>query len=263
KLVENNGIINIKSRVAGSHGLPVFREDLSHVIHETEILICFHQHLLIATQILDAELGSQYLSSGMMTEDATMLVNDFVKFITSNNDLKTVPDYLFRPPLDSSIEAYFDPQYLQNLQTYKLDQHSDAYNVDVLLWEISSGPIPFESESPFGYDCDRYNSWEVKLKLLEHLEIIVEEIEKYAIEEVEIQQDKVDQRITIYKTDDRHSLLQDLFRLFIIQFNTTTNSMRIVNSLFNYFGIRQIDPSLIFNQLAYHYYNFNMIGYFQ
>ncbi|RIB27583.1 hypothetical protein C2G38_2160216 [Gigaspora rosea] len=25
--------------------------------------------------------------------------------------------------------------------------------VDVLLWEISSGTIPFESESPLGYDC--------------------------------------------------------------------------------------------------------------
>ncbi|CAG8808047.1 40069_t:CDS:1, partial [Gigaspora margarita] len=48
---------------------------------------------------------------------------------------------------------YFDPQYLQNLQAYKLDQSSDIYSVGVLFGEISSSAIPFESESPFDYDC--------------------------------------------------------------------------------------------------------------
>ncbi|CAG8786967.1 38120_t:CDS:2, partial [Gigaspora margarita] len=89
-----------------------------------------------------------------------------------------------------------------------------------------------------------------------------EEFEEYAMEEDEIQLDQVDKRITIYKIDDRHSLLQNLLQLFITLFNTTTNSMQIINNLFNYFEVNQIDPSFIFNQLAYQDYNFSMIGYF-
>ncbi|CAG8695933.1 20638_t:CDS:2, partial [Gigaspora margarita] len=70
--------------------------------------------------------------------------------------------------------------------------------------------------------------------------VIVEEFEEYAMEE------------------DGSNLLQ----LFITLFNTTTNSMQIINGLFNHFEIHQIDPSFIFNQFAYQYYNFSMIGYF-
>ncbi|KAF0554348.1 hypothetical protein F8M41_019425 [Gigaspora margarita] len=89
--------------------------------------------------------------------------------------------------------------------------------------------------------------------------VIVEEFVEYAMEEDEIQLDQVDQRITTYKIDDRHSLLQDLLQLFITLFNTTTNSMQIINSLFNYFEIHQIDPSFIFNQFAYQDYNFSRL----
>ncbi|CAG8805785.1 5597_t:CDS:1, partial [Racocetra fulgida] len=67
---------------------------------------------------------------------------------------------------------------------------------------------------------------------------------------------------TNYKIDDQSSLLQNLLQLFITQFNTTTNSKQIFNSLLNYFEVNQIDPSLIFNELAYQDYNFSMIGYF-
>ncbi|CAG8842116.1 44257_t:CDS:2, partial [Gigaspora margarita] len=42
---------------------------------------------------------------------------------------------------------YTDPQYLQNIETYKLNKSSDIYSIGVLLWEISSGIIPFKTES--------------------------------------------------------------------------------------------------------------------
>ncbi|KAF0425105.1 kinase-like protein [Gigaspora margarita] len=40
-----------------------------------------------------------------------------------------------------------------NDKLYLAKQISSAINVRVLLWEISNGAVPFESESPFGYDC--------------------------------------------------------------------------------------------------------------
>ncbi|RIB30088.1 hypothetical protein C2G38_2153718 [Gigaspora rosea] len=46
---------------------------------------------------------------------------------------------------------YIDPKYLQNLEIYKLNKSSDIYSIGVLLWEISSGIIPFESELIHGY----------------------------------------------------------------------------------------------------------------
>ncbi|RIB30635.1 hypothetical protein C2G38_2152090 [Gigaspora rosea] len=114
---------------------------------------------------------------------------------------------------------YFDPQYLQSLQTYKLDQSSDINNVGALLWEISSGTIPFESELPFDYDCliaiihgKRESDiagviMQIKSNyqyVVAHLNriAIIEEFEEYAMEEDEIQLDQVDQRITTYKIDD-------------------------------------------------------------
>ncbi|GBB88654.1 hypothetical protein RclHR1_15210001 [Rhizophagus clarus] len=43
--------------------------------------------------------------------------------------------------------AYIDPQYykMNNNYHYKPNKKSDVYSVGVLLWEISSGQIPFES----------------------------------------------------------------------------------------------------------------------
>ncbi|CAG8526443.1 21913_t:CDS:2 [Gigaspora margarita] len=46
----------------------------------------------------------------------------------------------------SSIQ-YSDPEYLQNIKTYKLTKRSDIYSLGVLFWELSSGIIPFEFET--------------------------------------------------------------------------------------------------------------------
>ncbi|KAF0474134.1 kinase-like protein [Gigaspora margarita] len=43
---------------------------------------------------------------------------------------------------------YVDPHFLQNSKTYILNKSSDVYSIGVLLWEISSCTIPFESELP-------------------------------------------------------------------------------------------------------------------
>ncbi|KAF0561190.1 kinase-like protein [Gigaspora margarita] len=47
---------------------------------------------------------------------------------------------------------YIDPQYLQNFETYKLNKSSDVFSIGVLLWEISSGNIPFKSESAYSFN---------------------------------------------------------------------------------------------------------------
>ncbi|KAF0411262.1 kinase-like domain-containing protein [Gigaspora margarita] len=47
---------------------------------------------------------------------------------------------------------YTDPQYLENYETYKLNKSSDIYSIGVLLWEISSGIVPFKSELTYGFN---------------------------------------------------------------------------------------------------------------
>ncbi|KAF0490590.1 calmodulin-dependent protein kinase [Gigaspora margarita] len=39
---------------------------------------------------------------------------------------------------------YVDSQYWQNVETYELNKSSDIYSLGILLWEISSGNIPFK-----------------------------------------------------------------------------------------------------------------------
>ncbi|KAF0528465.1 calmodulin-dependent protein kinase [Gigaspora margarita] len=50
-----------------------------------------------------------------------------------------------------NIFIHRDPRYLQNIETYKLNKSSDIYSIGILLWEISSGTIPFKTETPYNY----------------------------------------------------------------------------------------------------------------
>ncbi|PKK71134.1 kinase-like protein [Rhizophagus irregularis] len=43
---------------------------------------------------------------------------------------------------------YADPEYLKNHQEFIRNKKSDVYSVGVLLWQISSGRVPFEFELP-------------------------------------------------------------------------------------------------------------------
>ena len=44
----------------------------------------------------------------------------------------------------SEIVRYMDPESLRNPNNFKFD----VYSLGILFWEISSGRIPFESDSP-------------------------------------------------------------------------------------------------------------------
>ncbi|CAG8646996.1 17863_t:CDS:2, partial [Racocetra persica] len=190
-----------------------------------------------------------------------------------------------------SFVQYFDPQYLQNPQTFDLNQSSDIYSVGVLLWEVSSGTIPFESDSPFGYNClhdiingkreteipgtpreysliykDCWNHHANKRPSIRQVISRLNKINEIMIEELdyihkEQNKDQSDQD-SINKSDDWHIVIGKLLQYFISQFNETTNSTQITNNLINYFEANQLDPFLIFNQLAYQDHNFSMIGYF-
>ncbi|CAJ0867667.1 12270_t:CDS:2, partial [Entrophospora sp. SA101] len=46
---------------------------------------------------------------------------------------------------------YSDPQYLKNPNGYTRNKKSDIYSIGILFWEISSGKVPFESETSAGF----------------------------------------------------------------------------------------------------------------
>ncbi|KAF0525306.1 kinase-like domain-containing protein [Gigaspora margarita] len=154
---------------------------------------------------------------------------------------------------------YFDPQYLQDLELYKLDKSSDIYSIGVLLWELSSGKIPFESESPFGFDCINAivcgkRETEVIGTLQEYSMIYRDCWKHYSNQRPNIQH--------VVSCLDKISFQADIFQLFIDQFNITANSSQTVSKLNQYFENNQINPIIIFDQLTDQDYNSSMIGYF-
>jgi serine/threonine protein kinase len=44
------------------------------------------------------------------------------------------------------VVPYIDPKAFSSYRKYSLNQRSDVYSVGVLLWEISSGQLPFYNE---------------------------------------------------------------------------------------------------------------------
>ncbi|CAG8799743.1 38597_t:CDS:2 [Gigaspora margarita] len=111
----------------------------------------------------------------------------------------------------------------------------------------------------WNYDAGkRPNIQQVITRLNKINELMIEEFDLIHIEQ---NTDQEDQQLS-NKVDDRHLVIGKLLQFFISQFNLTIKTTQITKNLNNYFEVNQLDPFLIFNQLAYQDYNFSMIGYF-
>ncbi|KAF0403896.1 kinase-like protein [Gigaspora margarita] len=75
-------------------------------------------------------------SKNILVHDEKLLISDFglSKDETSKTSSASV----------HGMQAYIDPQCLENV-SYKRSKKSDIYSFGVILWEISSGRLPFQS----------------------------------------------------------------------------------------------------------------------
>ncbi|CAJ0828482.1 176_t:CDS:2 [Entrophospora sp. SA101] len=99
------------------------------------------------------KLGKQIVSAVACLHANEIVHRDLVKNILIHSGVAKLSDFGIAKrviePTSSLVKSlgsveYSDPQYLKN-QTYSRNSKSDTYSVGVLLWEISSGRIPFES----------------------------------------------------------------------------------------------------------------------
>ncbi|KAF0511327.1 calmodulin-dependent protein kinase [Gigaspora margarita] len=150
----------------------------------------------------------------------------------------TILEYVDGGTLRQYLEQIFN-KMKWNDKLYLAKQIANAINVGVLLWEISSGTIPFESESPFDYDC---------LIAIIH----------------------GNRESEVIGTPRKYSLIHkdcwchDANKRPSIQYVVAHLNKIVIVEEFEEYAMEEdgSNPSFIFNQFAYQYYNFSMIGYF-
>ncbi|CAG8741554.1 19599_t:CDS:2, partial [Cetraspora pellucida] len=159
--------------------------------------------------------------------------------------------------------------------------------VGVLLWEISSGTIPYESEIPIGFNLlnaiiygkrettvkgtpQKYveiykECWKHDIEERPTIQHVARELAKIVI--IEKSKKKFQEVIhpTLNNINKNSVFLHDLLQLFIDKSNTTDDSVHIVNLLNNFIDKNNKDQTEIINQLIYYQedYYFNcMVGFF-
>ncbi|KAF0550627.1 kinase-like protein [Gigaspora margarita] len=94
--------------------------------------------LTVALKCLkDNEDNIQMHTENILIHDEKMMISDFGHSFHTNSDSIHKSD---------RILAFADPQSLKD-PSYKFTKKIDIYSLGVILWEISSGQIPFENKS--------------------------------------------------------------------------------------------------------------------
>ena len=60
---------------------------------------------------------------------------------------KKIAEASSNTPKILGVIPYVDPKKFDQSQNYKLNKKSDVYSIGVLMWQISSGRQPFESDN--------------------------------------------------------------------------------------------------------------------
>ncbi|POG61389.1 kinase-like domain-containing protein [Rhizophagus irregularis DAOM 181602=DAOM 197198] len=81
-------------------------------------------------------------SKNILVRQNTIKLADFGLSKRIDESYRTRSDLL-------GVVPYIDPKKF-NIQPYSLDKKSDIYSIGVLLWEISSGQLPFDEISSYG-----------------------------------------------------------------------------------------------------------------
>ncbi|CAG8515966.1 3510_t:CDS:2 [Cetraspora pellucida] len=218
-------------------------------------------------------------SENILVHEGMIKIGDFIssKVTFETNPLSKLLGYI----------QYFDPMYLRDIKTYVLNKRSDIYSVGVLLWEISSGTVPYESEVPIGFNLlnaiiygkrettvkgtpqkyvDIYKEcWKHDIEERPTIQHVARELAKIVI--IEKSKKKIQEVIhpTLNNINKNSVFLHDLLQLFIDESNTTDDSVQIVKLLNNFIDTNNKDQTEIINQLIYYQedYYFNcMVGFF-
>ncbi|RHZ59067.1 hypothetical protein Glove_365g218 [Diversispora epigaea] len=255
--------------------------------------------LNIAKQIADVLkfLHSNNIIHGKLNSENILIHNGVIKFNVFGLT-KIMPESLkFLTNIFGPIQ-YIDPRYLEILNTIGKNKSSDIFSLGIILWEISSGTLPFEMESfsnvdllnniikrkremvipgtPPEYKEIYTDCWKHNGNSRPDISLVVENLSKIIISDagfenpqsqIHIQNDELkvhSNHPTVNKSAGFEVFINDLFEHFIDIFKKQfTESQPIMMK--NYIKKREKNPvKVLYEMISYpsHSWFTSMIGFF-